>query len=206
MKQLLFIVLAAGLLSQCKDASRAPSPELPDTGTAQTETETALDLETARAIAMQTQAALGGTLKQQIAENGVAAAIAFCKVEALPITDSLASLHGVRIARITDRARNPLNRASPGEETIMAGMQQALEKTEGEPATPLADSLGTGTYYFPIVTNALCINCHGRPEADMDPAVLQEIRIRYPADSALGYGPGQLRGLWKITAIPTDNP
>ena len=206
MKHILIVMLTAGLLSQCKDAPRSQSQDLPDSQPEMAESATALNRETARAIAMQTQAALGGTLKQQIAENGAVTAIAFCNVQALPITDSLATLHKVQIARITDRARNPINRASPEEVNIMEGMRQLLKQAEGDPVPAMADSLGTHTYYFPIVTNALCINCHGRPETDMDPAVLGEIRLRYPADSALGYGAGQLRGLWKVATTQANNP
>ncbi len=206
MKQMLFILLAASLLSQCKDASRTQKQDVSDTGPAQSESTVTLNRETARAIALQTQAALGSTLKQQIAQNGAAAAITFCNVRALPITDSLAAVHGVAISRITDRARNPINRATPGEERIMEGMRGILEQAKGDPVPAMADSLGSETYYFPIVTNNLCLNCHGQPETDIDPAVLQEIQNRYPADSALGYGPGQLRGLWKITAARTKTP
>lgn len=154
-------------------------------------------LEQARDYAMGAQMALGKTLKQKIAEAGPEAAIGFCSERAFPITDSVARSYGVAIQRVSDRARNPLNRASAMEEAILSAMSDSLQA--GATITPRrVEDAGTH-YYFPIQTNALCMNCHGIPEEEIHPGVLRLIRETYPEDEAVGYRSGQLRGLWKIS-------
>ncbi|MBT8321956.1 MAG: DUF3365 domain-containing protein, partial [Eudoraea sp.] len=54
-------------------------------------------------------------------------------------------------------------------------------------------------HYFPILTNAMCLQCHGKPESDMQSVTLKQLKAYYPQDKALGYGPNEVRGLWKVT-------
>jgi hypothetical protein len=58
-------------------------------------------------------------------------------------------------------------------------------------------------YYKPITVAPFCLNCHGEPSR-MEPQVLKVLKEKYPHDRALGYKPGQLRGVFKVL-IPEKN-
>lgn len=191
MKKTVFLLALALVLAQCKETPKAePAPEA----------ETAIGREDAGKMAMETQVALGSTLQQKIAASGPEGAIDFCKVRALPITDSVAQKHGVAIRRVTDRARNPENKASEAEIALMAQLRQ--EGADMETLLEIAEGSQTH-YYFPIQTADLCMKCHGTPGAEIPEGVLRILADRYPADEAIGYQPGQLRGLWKVS-VPSD--
>lgn len=148
--------------------------------------------------AMATQAALGKALQSKIQEAGIQEAIGFCKVEALPITDSLSTKFGVEISRITDKPRNPVNAANPEEMKFISKIKSELGT--GQPPEALVVRQGDDTnFYYPILTNTMCLKCHGSTEDDIQPRVLDVIAELYPRDLATGYGNNQFRGLWKVS-------
>ncbi len=53
-------------------------------------------------------------------------------------------------------------------------------------------------FYAPIITNTLCLQCHGKPGSDIKPKVLASLKDLYPNDMAKGYDANQVRGLWSI--------
>jgi hypothetical protein len=53
--------------------------------------------------------------------------------------------------------------------------------------------------YYPIVTNAMCLQCHGTEGVDISPSTQAVIDRQYPDDQATGYGEKQLRGLFVVT-------
>jgi hypothetical protein len=148
--------------------------------------------------AMATQAALGKTLQNRIQEAGIEQALAFCQVEALPITDSLSRKFGVGISRITDRPRNPVNRATYDEMKFISNFKSELDKGQSPEALVVRQGDHTN-FYYPILTNNLCLNCHGTPSADIQQDVLSVIEDLYPEDLARGYTANELRGLWKVS-------
>ncbi len=213
MKQILIWGSALLILTSCKQAKKESESADPDSvRTEDTSVQSqeyemtevrsvdpeVIEFEKARTYAMEAQKTLGKTLKAKIAEAGPAAAIGFCNERALPITDSVARSYGVKIQRVTDRPRNPANRASEAEAGIMASWADSL--LAGRVPGPLGIAEKKAAhYYFPIQTNALCMNCHGKPEKEITPEVLTLIRETYPQDEAMGYAPDQLRGMWKIS-------
>jgi hypothetical protein len=61
-------------------------------------------------------------------------------------------------------------------------------------------------YLRPLVTAALCLNCHGRPE-DIPPAVSAILKEKYPGDPATGYRTGDVRGAVSVAiALPAAAP
>ena len=58
---------------------------------------------------------------------------------------------------------------------------------------------GKITGYFPIETNANCLQCHGSKEMDIKPNVLKKIELLYPKDEATGYKINEIRGLFVVT-------
>ena len=49
--------------------------------------------------------------------------------------------------------------------------------------------------YHPLVTNAMCLLCHGQ---NLAPGVAELLVERYPGDRATGYAPNELRGAIKV--------
>ncbi len=56
------------------------------------------------------------------------------------------------------------------------------------------------TYQRPIVlTDALCLRCHGEVGKDISSADYALIQKQYPQDQATGYQMGQAMGMWELT-------
>jgi len=154
--------------------------------------------------AMTVQATLGKTLQQKIKEEGTLGAIEFCNLNALTITDSLSRELGATISRITDRPRNPQNRANEEEMKLISSYREDL--AEGQtPKGLVALQDSTMLFYYPIVTNSLCLQCHGTPESEINPEVYSKIQELYPEDRAVAYSSEELRGLWKVS-FPEEHP
>ncbi|MCO5725817.1 Tll0287-like domain-containing protein [Robiginitalea marina] len=196
MKKLVLAALIATLAFSCKDKATREGASDAAAGEEAAYTE-AEYLEAGREYALQVQGALGKTLQQKMMEEGTLGAIGFCKVEALPITDSLSRSFGVAITRITDKPRNPYNQASEQELELISAFRAALAEGQApEPRIVTVD--GTPHYYAPIVTNAMCIKCHGAPQTDLSDEVVKTLDQLYPNDLATGYSANELRGLWKV--------
>lgn len=61
-------------------------------------------------------------------------------------------------------------------------------------------------FYYPIVTNTMCLQCHGTPNKEITTSVLETLTALYPQDKATGYDIEQLRGMWRIQFVkePTE--
>lgn len=128
--------------------------------------------------------------------QGPEEAIAACRVAAPEIADAL-SRDGVRVGRASHRLRNPSN-------TAPVWVTPILDRYANDPSdrAPRTVSLGDDRlgYVEPIVLQPLCLTCHGQNVA---PAVAARIRELYPADQAVGYQAGDLRGVF-WTEFPTQ--
>jgi hypothetical protein len=58
--------------------------------------------------------------------------------------------------------------------------------------------------YYPITTNAMCMQCHGDVNTQIKPEVLKNIQGLYSNDLATGYGENELRGIWVVTMDKTN--
>lgn len=132
----------------------------------------------------------------RMASEGPAAAVAYCHENALPLTDSIAKAHQLKIYRVSDKPRNSKNAPSTSERALINHYKEAL--LEGK---KLKDSLSAGVYYSPLVTSGACLKCHGTPD-NLSPQALAVIKEKYPADKATGYKEGEVRGLVVITPLP----
>jgi mono/diheme cytochrome c family protein len=144
-------------------------------------------------IALSTKAALGKNLMKAINLYGTAGAVDFCNTRALPITDSMANVHGFSIKRVSDQPRNPLNAANEQELNYIQQVKETLAK--GDKPKPYFDG-PSKTGYYPIVTNNFCLQCHG---SNIDEETLKTINEKYPKDMAKGYKSNELRGIWVIS-------
>lgn len=147
-------------------------------------------------IAQATQQQLGKNLVKAIGEGGPIFALDFCNVEAIPLTAQMEKEHNAVIKRVSDRNRNPDNAANKEEELYIKVFQNSLKEGR-EPAPVVIPKGEKNIFYYPIVTNQMCLQCHGKPE-EMNPGVLQKIKELYPRDKALGYSENEVRGIWSI--------
>ena len=143
---------------------------------------------------------LSGHVKSAIQEGGVGHAIQYCNLKANPLIDSLSKRNNVSIRRISFNARNPLNRPQNHEKEVLIGFANAhKEGRKSDPLVVIAQD-GSHIYYQPIYISApLCLTCHGNPGITIAQADYDLILSLYPADAAIGYQEGDLRGMWSIT-------
>lgn len=153
--------------------------------------------EQGREFALQTKAVLGKNLIAAINAGGTENAVTFCNTRAIPLTDSSAQALNVSIRRVSDRPRNPDNAADSLQLVQFAGIREdlAVGKTD---AYRLIEGADRVTGYYPITTNAMCLQCHGKKDADINSATVSALEALYPADQATGYATNQLRGIWVV--------
>jgi Protein of unknown function (DUF3365) len=154
-------------------------------------------LDSGREMALKTKAVLGKYLVTAIQDKGTEGAIEFCSTRAIQITDSMSRVLGSRIKRVAERNRNPLNQASAEELVYIKEINAALARKEN-PKPQLKETAQTYTGYYPILTDQLCLSCHGDKKSDIQPATLTTLNRLYPGDKAIGFKLNELRGIWVI--------
>jgi hypothetical protein len=123
--------------------------------------------------------------------------VAFCNTQALPITQAMSEKLGMDVSRVSDQPRNPANTANDEELAIIASFKEALALGQ-QPAPAMREHDETVTGYYPIVTNGMCLKCHGVEGVDISSATQAVIDKEYPQDQATGYGERELRGLFVV--------
>jgi hypothetical protein len=154
-------------------------------------------LDAGQKIAMAAQKELGGNLMKALAEGGPEYALEFCSERALLLTDSMGLLQNAKVKRVSDQNRNPLNLANESELAYIREVKGALangQSVKGQLNTVEGSHIG----YYPIVTNGMCLQCHGQKGQDILPSTLEKIEALYPEDLAVGYGANELRGIWVV--------
>ena len=160
--------------------------------------ESAVDyLKKGMTLALSTKAILGKNLLSAIKTNGADGAVTFCNEKAIALTDSMAQALNASIKRVSDNNRNPNNAAN---ETELAYIQQAKSDIEenGKASPKVIEQNGKMVGYYPIMTNKMCMQCHGKPTLDITSKTLSTINTLYPEDKATGYLENQLRGIWVV--------
>ena len=148
--------------------------------------------------ALSTKAVLGKNLMRTIQKKGVLEALAFCNAQAYPLTDSMSVVHNAQIKRVTDKPRNPKNNANLEELQYINTYKKIIANNE-EPK-PIVKELDTSVMvYYPITTNTMCLQCHGKPNETIEASTLTKIKSLYPMDKAVGYTSNEVRGIWSIT-------
>ncbi len=153
--------------------------------------------ELGREYAMGTKAVLGKNLMGAIKSEGTPHAVDFCNTRAYPLTDSMAKHYNVSIKRVSDKPRNPSNVANKDETAFINVLHERIAKGE-ELGSKVSELNGKMVGYYPIETNAMCLQCHGTPEKDIEKLTQTKIKEKYPNDKAIGYGANQIRGIWVV--------
>ncbi|HIC33090.1 MAG TPA: DUF3365 domain-containing protein [Flavobacteriaceae bacterium] len=147
--------------------------------------------------ALTTKAVLGKNLMGTIQKKGTLEALAFCNEKAYPLTDSMSVVHNANIKRVSDKPRNPNNKASLIELDYIKTFKKQLENQED--ISPIVKEGADQVHvYYPIVTNSMCLQCHGKPNENIKPEIIKKLTLLYPEDQATGYKTDQVRGIWSI--------
>jgi hypothetical protein len=148
-----------------------------------------------------TKAVLGKNLLSAIKTKGTAEALSFCNERAVVLTDSMSLEHNTRVKRVSDKNRNAINAANEMELAYIKHAHDVL--ASGGNIEPHVQELeGKMIVYYPILTNAMCLQCHGKPEEDIKPSTLSKLHMLYPQDKGVGYEENELRGIWVVEMEP----
>ena len=136
-------------------------------------------------------------LNAAIAEGGPEHALQSCHIEVLAAARTVSQREGVEAGRTSARLRNARNAPRPWAADIVARHDgRAARDTDGF-VVDLGDRVGL---LRPIVEQPMCAACHG-PADKISPAVRAALAARYPADRAVNFDAGDLRG-WFWVEVP----
>ncbi len=148
--------------------------------------------------ALATKAALGKNLIKAINEKGTVGAIEFCNTEAMKLTDSMSVMKNAIIKRVSDKPRNLKNQATQDELGYIDYFKKVV--ASGGEIEPIVQPNGDEiSFYYPITTNTMCLQCHGKPNEQVKTETLATLKNLYPDDKATGYDVNEVRGIWAIT-------
>ncbi len=148
--------------------------------------------------ALKAKGVLGKNLINAISSKGTANAMSFCNEKAYHLTDSVAKSLNVHIKRVSDRYRNPSNKANSDELAYIKIAKKQL--TDGEKVLPEIQEIDDKVVgYYPIISNSMCLQCHGNPSKEIEKNTFLKINELYPNDLAIGYSSNELRGVWVVT-------
>jgi len=121
--------------------------------------------------------------------DGPVAAVNICHLQAPAIAESF-NAKNIYVGRSSHRLRNPANAPAPWMSALINNYLDAPEERQ-----PVALRLKSGRigYAEPILTQAVCLNCHGE---NIAPEVIVQLAEFYPADRATGFQVGELRGIF----------
>lgn len=148
-------------------------------------------------ISTKTQIELARNLMGAINYGGTEHALTFCNANAIQITDSMAHVLNASIKRVSDKPRNKVNQANKLEMKYIQTLKDNIAKGE-KPSAKMVEIDGKMVAFYPIVTNQMCLQCHGKTDINIEAATLEKINFLYPDDKATGYTENEIRGLWVV--------
>ena len=186
------------LLAGCSKTPDAP-PTIPPSAPLSAEIRSAA-MQRGKAIVTEAFSLLSSNLQSALQQGGVSNALPFCSLAASPLTAGLAAKHSVTLRRVTQKARNPADKADVVELAILKQFEAALPASTNPPPPIVTNFVaGTATFFAPIIlNNELCLKCHGEPGRDIAAENVAVIQRLYPQDEATGFKFGDLRGAWRV--------
>lgn len=196
MKKAILILPIALLLAGC--GGNNSSKEMQETETLQVEDLSAYEAQ-GQEIAKSTFLVLSSALKLRLEDGEVTDAVSYCNTAAYPLTDSVSQAFGVEVRRTSNQVRNPANALRDFEKPVFEAFIAEMNAGTEPRGKPLRMEDGKVHYFQPIFLQPLCMNCHGVVGEQVKTEDYQLIASLYPNDQAVGYRPGELRGMWSIT-------
>ncbi|PID57922.1 MAG: hypothetical protein CR986_08365 [Ignavibacteriae bacterium] len=144
-------------------------------------------------------------LIKNMQEGGPIQAVNICSDTASEMTQNFSEKNNVTIKRFSFKNRNISNVPDEMEKSILNEFQKLSDKGELTGKTfklnkSKVNGKTTITFIKPIVIEAPCLNCHGN-ETQVDKKVAELLKNKYPADKAVGYKVGDLRGAISVTKV-----
>jgi hypothetical protein len=136
-------------------------------------------------------------LNDAFKRGGPSSAINSCHVDATGVAQRIGRQEGIAAGRTSDRLRSPMNAPRPWAAALVkahAGRQ--ARSVEGF-AVDLGEKVGV---LRPIGLRSMCSGCHG-PVERLSPGVKAVLSESYPADRAVGFAEGEIRG-WFWVEMP----
>ena len=124
-------------------------------------------------------------------EAGPVEAIRACSVQAPQISAGL-SVDGVVMGRSSHKLRNPDNAPPQWLAPILDSFADGSADFSPRVVSAGNDRVG---YVEPIMTQALCLTCHGE---SLQPEIATRINESYPEDEATGFKTGDFRGVFWV--------
>lgn len=156
----------------------------------------------ARQVASAVPPKLLATLTQAMDKSGPEGAIAVCRDEAPKLARAASEQTGWTIRRVSLRERNPKAVPDAWERAALEDFDRRAAAGESPATLEKAEVVVENgqkmqRYMRALPTQALCLSCHG-PAASLSPAVTAQLHALYPADKAVGYRVGEIRGAMTI--------
>ena len=193
------LVIAAMTVTACGQQSEQKAEQTHTEAAAPTPEQQALmerEVASAKKITQDFVSSLKGELKKAIQEGGPVNALSVCHTRAIPITNEVASRHGVRLSRVSLKNRNPNNAPNEWQKPILEEFDTRAANGDDPKALAFATIVevdGKKQFRFmkAMPVGKVCLNCHG---AELKPEVAAKLKELYPEDKATGYSLGQIRG------------
>jgi hypothetical protein len=136
-------------------------------------------------------------LLRAISGHGAQFALPFCSTKGISLDDSLFKALRTTIRRSSSEPRNPENKAEGLELLYILEVKERLQK--GKVVEPQLQTIkGRDIAYYPVMSTSMCLQCHGKPTAEIGPQTLSMIDTYYPDDKARGYKLNELIGIWVV--------
>lgn len=162
--------------------------------------------EESRALANQLTTQVRGELVRELERTGPVRAIIVCKYSVPEITSNMSRQTGMRVTRVSLRARNKaLGDPDAWEQKVLLDFEKRVfkgEKTDGLEYHEIVDE-PVGRYFRymkAIPMMQLCMSCHGSGSQISD-GVRAQLAAEYPLDRAMDYQVGQVRGAVSVKKL-----
>ena len=132
-------------------------------------------------------------------QRGPQQAVAVCSTEASRLASRF-SRDGITMGRSSHRLRNPANAAARWLEPVLTRYTTTTHRAQ--PSVCLLPD-GRWAYVEPIYIQPRCLLCHGR---QVPASVARTIARQYPGDRAVGFDPGQFRGVFWVVFPAAPKP
>ena len=137
-------------------------------------------------------------VQEEIDKGSLHGAIAACSEKAPKMAAAASQTTGWAIRRVSLKNRNPEAAPDAWERAVLEDFDRRRAAGENAAMMEKAEIVSEGDkrtlrYMKALPTQALCLNCHGGPDK-----IASEVKARltelYPADKAIDYSEGQVRG------------
>lgn len=159
-----------------------------------------------RLLATQILTQVRGELVKELERTGPIRAITVCKYSVPEITSNMSRQTGMRITRVSLRARNKaLGDPDAWEQKVLLDFEKRVskgEKIEGLEYHELVEE-PAGRYFRYMKAIAMmqgCMACHG-PQNQLSEGVRAQLATEYPLDKASDYQVGQVRGAVSVKKL-----